>query len=511
MTAARAVLVALLLSSAGPVLAAGRPVIFTLAIGYNGAPRTGDGREAPPALRFADDDAAAFYQFGRSVGRRAYLLALLDADTQRRFPGLAAEARAPSLEQLNLVVAELNDQAAAAERAGDQPVVIISYSGHGVLDERGRGALTLLDGRLDQATLYQRVLAALRVRYVHLFIDACHAEAVVRPRDAQAQMVKLSGDELAGYISGATLDRFPHVGAIVASTANTEAHEWEVYRGGVFTHEVLSGLRGAADVNGDSLLEYSELAAFLSAANGAVTDPRARLDTVVRPPSLNPRAPIVELRGAGGLARLEGEPAALGGIYIEDGRGVRLVDLRTEPGFGVTLVLPPGQDLFLRAADREAELRLPGSGRVRLERLSWRALPMGKRGAIDASLRRGLFGTRFGRAYYQGFVDRDRDLVAVDLPVPEGAISGAPPPTPPARGHSAGRWTLIGAAGLAAGAAVAGGLALDARSDFERTNLQREAVSARDRYQTAGMAAVGLAATSAIVAAVGLWLGASDR
>src|SRR6185436_11689410 len=402
-------------------------------------------------------------------------------------------------------IAELNAQAAAVERAGDQPVVILSYSGHGVLDERGRGALTFLDGRLDQAMLYERVLAALHVRYVHLLIDACHAEAVVRPRDAQAQMVKLSGQELAGYVSAATLDRFPHVGAIVASTANTEAHEWEVYRGGVFTHEVLSGLRGAADVNGDSLLEYSELAAFLSAANGAVTDPRARLDTVVRPPALNPRTPIVELRGVAGLARLHGEPAALGGIFIEDGRGVRLVDLRAEPGFGVTLVLPPGQDLFLRAADREAELRLPGSGRVNLERLTWRRLPVGKRGAIDESLRRGLFGTRFGRAYYQGFVDRDRDLVSVDLATPEIAVSAAPAPAP-ARGRSAARWTLIGAGGLAAGAAVAGGVALDARGDFDRTNLQRASVNARDRYERAGTVAAGLAITAAISAAVGLWL-----
>src|SRR4029453_685441 len=130
--------------------------------------------------------------------------------------------------------------------------------------------------------LYQRLLGELRARYVHLLVDACHAEAVVRPRDAQAEVVKVSQGELVDYLAGTTLARFPHVGAIIASSANTQAHEWDAYRGGVFTHEVLSGLRGAADVNGDRLVEYSELAAFLSAANGAVMDARARLDTVVR-------------------------------------------------------------------------------------------------------------------------------------------------------------------------------------------------------------------------------------
>jgi uncharacterized caspase-like protein len=48
----------------------------------------------------------------------------------------------------------------------------------------------------------------------------------------------------------------------MASASNTQAHEWDDYQTGVFTHELLSGLRGGADVNGDGRVEYSEMAAF---------------------------------------------------------------------------------------------------------------------------------------------------------------------------------------------------------------------------------------------------------
>jgi uncharacterized caspase-like protein len=217
-------------------------------------------------------------------------------------------------------------------------VVLVFYSGHGRRREDGPASLTLLDGELTQKVLYEHILGALQARYVHLLVDACHAEAVVHPRDAQAAVVDAAPADVASYLSEKTLARFPHVGAIVASTSSAQAHEWDVYQRGVFTHEVLSGLRGAADVDGNGQIEYSELAAFLAAANRSVRDPRARLETVVRPPSPQSRG------AAGRPARAAGgeppaRPAGRAGAAVDRGRPRRAAAgrahrarLRREPG-----------------------------------------------------------------------------------------------------------------------------------------------------------------------------------
>jgi hypothetical protein len=84
-----------------------------------------------------------------------------------------------------------------ATRAGDEVTVWFFYSGHGWLDDEGRANLTLADGALSQDMLYNEVLPALPGRTVHLMIDACHAEALIRPRDVTAETVEVSASEVA--------------------------------------------------------------------------------------------------------------------------------------------------------------------------------------------------------------------------------------------------------------------------------------------------------------------------
>jgi hypothetical protein len=496
----RAPLVAALLAlTAGPARAAS--VLFTIAIGNN-APPSSDVEGELGALHFADDDAAAVHQLGRSLARRSFLLTIADRETQERFPDVIGEARPPSLHELTRVIQELNHELALATAAGDETSVIIFYSGHGSVGADGRAALTFLDGPLTRDELYDEVLTPLQARYVHLLVDACHAEAVVRPRDAQAQVVPLSRDAAAAYLGQATLARFPHVGAIIATTAAQQAHEWDGYQRGVFTHELLSGLRGGADVNGDGRVEYSELGAFLVAANRGVLDPRGRPVAVVRPPPLNPRTPLVDLRSATGAARLRGRPGPLGAFHVEDDRGVRVLDLRAEDAFGVELLVPAAT-LFVRAGDREAELQLRPGQSAAFHQLSLRPLSARPRGALDRSLRAGLFATRFGPAYYAGFVDNRADLVAVDLPP-----AGSPASEPRARYAP---WLLGGAAALAATSALFGGVALDARRDVQRTDIAVEALAARDRYDRARYAAFGFLGAALVAAVAGLWSRGAER
>jgi hypothetical protein len=497
-----AALLALLGSSASAA-----PALFTVSIGYNGLPAwssAADSQLAP--LHFADDDAFAVHELGRALGRRAYLLTMPDRETAARFPALVGEARPPSLSELALVVQELNVQLAAAERAGDETSVIIFYSGHGTLGENGQGSLALLDGALTQQHLYEQVLARLHARYVHILVDACHAESVVRPRDGRALTTTVSVAAAAAYVAEMTLARFPNTGAIVSSTSAAQAHEWEVYQGGVFTHEVLSGLRGAADVNGDRRVEYSELAAFLAAANRSVADPRARLDTVVKPPIVNPRAAIVDLGGARGFAHLKGRPATLGAFFVEDAGGVRLLDLRAESGFLVEVLLPPTH-LFLRNGGTEVELRLDPEQTITFETLALGPTVTRARGAIDSSLHRGLFATRFGPSYYSGFVDRAPEWVSVDLPVSLEALEIPPPPAP----RRLSPWFAGGAAVLAGTAAIFGGMALEARGEYNDTDLANSSGAVRERYDRARYASIGFGASALVAAGVAWWLWSVHR
>ncbi len=480
---------------------------YVIAIGNNAPPPS---TEALPELRYSDDDAADFYLLTRDLAREAVLLSVLDAQSQQRFPDLAARARPATLAELRRAVAELRPRFEADARAGHEPVLLFFYSGHGSRGgAAGPASLALLDGALTRELLYDEVLAALPARYVHLLVDACHAEAVVRPRDLDGEVVPLTAEDVRSYAAGSTLARFPHVGALVATASDAQAHEWDHYQRGVFSHQVLSGLRGAADVDGDGRIEYSELYAFLAAANREVVDPRARLEVVAQPPRLNRRAPIVDLGQLRGAARLAGRPAALGGFFVEDARGNRLLDLRSEPAHVVALALPAGEPLFVRTYDdREAALRLAPGATVTFAELPLAASAR-RRGAIDLSLHQGLFATSYGPRYYRGFVDRNEGLPAVPVRDDKLALLDAPPPPPPRPPRDDPRGEALIGAGVALGVAgvFCAGLAAQARADYDRDveHIERIASDANRRFigfQAA--AAVALAASLASVA-LGVW------
>src|SRR6185436_19918898 len=195
------------------------------------------------------------------------------------------------------------------------------------------------------------------------------------------------------------------------------------------------------------------------------------------------------------VSRLRGQPAGLGVLSIEDARGARLLDVRTEPGFAVNLVVPSGETLFVRSQEREAEVTLAPGQTQSIERLAFRASGVRPRDALDSSLRRGLFATGFGPAYYRGFVDRSADLVPVDLAAHDGVDAEVTAAPGPRRVN----WWVTGAAGaLAAGAGVFTGLALDARRDYQRAPFERDSLAARDRYDRDRSWAIGLGSAAVV-------------
>jgi hypothetical protein len=363
----------------------------------------------------------------------------------------------------------------------------------------------------------------LPARFIHLVVDACHAEAFVRPRDVDAKMESLSDTERAAYVEASTLARFPNVGAVLASSMSAQSFEWDAYQGGVFAHEFLSGLRGGADTNGDGAVEYSEMAAFLAAANMRVSDPRARLSIVTQPPRVDRRAPLIEHAVLSDQFTLAGRADGNWSrpFFVETERGERILDVFAERGSRIALKLPAREKLYVVRSDGEVSLNAKEGTRIALESLTPAPPRIRPRGSLALSMERGLFGTPFGPTFYAGYMtDRDGFVAVpsvVDVDEPAHRTS-SPVAVSSAREDGSlrkpiGTALLIGAGAAAVTSGVFVGLSLDARADYENTNLEREASEARSRFYnyralawgTAGMA-VALGASGAVIL---LWPDAS--
>ena len=479
---------------------------YAIAIGYNGV-LSGDPADLRP-LRFADDDAIAFAEFAAETVHEVHLLTVPDADTRRRLGDSLPATRPPTLGELRVAVADVRQAIDEDASTQTKSVVYVYYSGHGSSgDSEREAALALADGALTRSVLYDEVLAMLSGASVHLFVDACHAEAVVRARDAEAQVVPTTDEDRRGYALTQTLSRFPNVGAVLATASSAQAHEWEAYLGGVFTHELLSGLRGAADVNGDGRIEYSELAAFLAAANGAVRDPRARLEPLVQAPVYDPRQPIVDRLRRANVAVLDVRGIDGSALFVEDDRGDRLADVRPESGYGLRLSLPANRTWYVHTVRGEAEVR-PASGQlVSLERLAFHAQRSDGRGRLESALHEGLFARPFGWAYYRGFVDAVPGMTAV--PWSSTPWNSRVEPGERRDPLRAWIWASAGAsAALAAGAITFGVLALRDKHDYDASPYEVPSSAAASRYaRDTGVAyALGSGAVLGAVAAVVLFL-----
>jgi hypothetical protein len=433
--------------------------IHTLVIGNNRVPRVGTrASEALRVLKYADDDAAAFFDFFAGAADSEQLLTIMDARSQRLYPHLVSVAVPPTKAALDAAVSALAGRIRDLHAAGHTSAVFVFFSGHGFVNQAGSASLALDDAELTRTTLYRDILEKLPADRLHLFVDACHAEAVVRPRDLEATVTAVTASEANAVLLHETLARFPRVGAILASTNQALAHEWDDIKHGIFTHELLSALRGAADVNRDRIIEYSEVFAFLSAANRDVSDERARLSVVARAPEANRRVALVELERLSGTRRvwLSDVSAVEAPVEIEDSAGRRLATLRTEPGYLADLLLPANRELRIRSGGQEASLSVPAGRRIPFASLEFQAVGVRIRGTEGEAVRRGLFASAYGPGYYRGFIDHAEDFIPVPLHAQTALDSPGPVAERERRPISPAPLHWVAAAGLSS--SVASGL-----------------------------------------------------
>jgi hypothetical protein len=255
-------------------------------------------------LQYADDDGAKTWELFSLFADRTSLFVVLDADSARLHPEAARNAESPERAAIFDKLARYNAEMERDLDRGDEPELFFIYAGHGDVDGDGQGYINLRDAKLTRAELYRDVIAPSKAKFVHVVVDACKSYFLVNARGAHKRWVDDSvpaeegaaGDaHLQAFLEEEQLERHPRAGVIVATSGDQETHEWARYRGGILSHELRSALSGAADVNGEGKIEYSELRAFLAAANARVRNPEARVDVFARAPALDRHRPIVDL------------------------------------------------------------------------------------------------------------------------------------------------------------------------------------------------------------------------
>lgn len=377
--------------------------------------------ESVADLRFADDDGARFFTFFESIATDARLLTVLDATTQARFPSLAARTRPPNRAELTQAYAALNAKMKADRERGLNPIFFFVFTGHGKRGPSGEGTISLLGSNFSRGELFDQVLTPLQASTAHLIIDACDSYFFVNQRGSlptgpsQAAVVSQ-------FLEEKTLAKFPDVGVVLSTSSQQESHEWAAIEAGVFSHEVLSALRGAADVNADAHIEYSELKAFVAAANERVSDPRGKVAMFAKAPARDGHAALSDLTqpGRGAFLLL---PAQLEGRHwIEDAHGVRLADFNKEAERALVLLMPAGVELFVRTATQEATWQARPSTVTNARTLSWHAQGVASRGgSLDDNFRKHLFERPFGARFYGGFVASSGELAVA--PAAEADLS----------------------------------------------------------------------------------------
>lgn len=439
-------------------------------------------------LHFADDDAARYSDLFAALGIDTVLLARMDANTRRLHAAAAVKAGGPMLRVLDASVGDLAARVAIAKQKGQKTVFYFVYAGHGNV-EHGAGYISLEDARLAGRDLETRVLDKVMADEAHFIVDACQSYFLAYSRGPGGKRRSVTGFSGLG-----SLGKRPEVGVLLSTSSARESHEWERVQAGVFSHEVRSGLYGAADADGDGSVTYQEMAAFVQRANAAIPNERFRPDVYAHPPAKT--ASLLDLR-RGLVRRIDIEGAQAAHYMVEDQNGVYLAQFHNEAGERVHLVRPraAGRVYLERLSDAKEYVIEEEPDVVSTSALALVAPRAQARGAAHEAFSK-MFELPFGRGNVAGFVFR----------VPAEVDSS---PSPDARSTSWRTVTGYGLLGLAGVGAVVGGLSLYSAhrkaDDVNQNSSLLDVAQRNDEIRTSnivGGVSLGIAGAAAVTGAV---------
>ena len=306
---------------------------YAITVGHN----IGHAGEEP--LRFAERDARRFRDVLVELGgvKKPDALLLLG----------------PSKARVKAALSRIERALAKARQKGRQATVIFYFAGHGDMTH-----LHLGREKLERRALLER-FRRLKADLKLVILDACQTSWVGRARGVR------SGPSFAINV----LQPARHKGVVVIhSTRKGEpAHESDALGGAVFTHYLVSALRGAADVDLDGRVTLLE--AYTYAFRHTVRQ-SARGSSVVQHPSFK-----MKLKGSGALILTEPNKSRAS-LILPSGKGVRYLIFQQRSGAVVAeamgmgkrrlrLAVPSGRLLIQRRLRRRfqvAQVNLPYGG-----------------------------------------------------------------------------------------------------------------------------------------------------
>ncbi len=153
---------------------------------------------------------------------------------------------------------ELEQWLPSVTKPGDR--VLVYFAGHGFIGPGGKGYLAPYDidrhnvaGTAYPMDTLGRVFSSdIQGKWKVLITDACHSGAIT-PEDNPAQL------------NGALKDLNPSLFSLTASRDREQSFESPEFGGGhgIFTYYVAEGMKGAADTNGDGVVDADELAEYV--------------------------------------------------------------------------------------------------------------------------------------------------------------------------------------------------------------------------------------------------------
>lgn len=447
--------------------------LFALLVGVN---RSVDGQ---PPLRYADDDAIRYQELFVQLGAKPYLVTRLDANTQRLYPKTTAIE--PTREGLSRAVGTLVREVAESKKNGFQTIVYVAYAGHGLLKD-GRGYVTLEDDRLSGDDLAEQVVSRIGADRTHLLVDACESFFLAYSRGPGGERRALPA-----WNNFTKLVANKSVGLLLSTSAALESHEWEGFQAGVFSHEVRSGLYGAADANHDGAITYRELAAFVSRAHAAIANEKYRPDVFSRSPESSDA--FAQLPAGTGRLGFSGVPPAR--YYVEDTRGIRYLDLYAT-GDMTTLRPAPGSHLYVRRHTDDLEYRIHADAAdANVAQLPEQPASARTRGAANDA---------FDRLFELPFHQRD-----VDAYIPPKPETWTRPPT-----NSARKTAAIATIGVGVAAGLVGSVlfwrANALQDSLSDASSQRDATRVNQRVSDLNQAGMWSLIGGGIAAGVGTTL-----
>lgn len=312
-----------------------------------------DGGEGRATLRYAESDAYALAKVLRQVGGLAS-----DGEIQvyRATP-----------RKLRQAIARATEMAEEARARGERIELVFYYSGHS--DEKG---LLLGNQRMSYADL-RAELRGIPADVQIAILDSCASGAFTRLKGGTRRPPFLVGS--ASKVEGYAF--------LTSSSAEETAQESDRIGGSFFTHFLVSGLRGAADRDGDRKVTLSEAYQFAydeTLEHTQTTSEGAQHAAYDMRLSGSGELVMTDLRKADARLSLDGD--LKGRVWVRGARGQLAAELvATGDGTPIVLALEPGKYTITVEQEgrmRQASVSLHSRGKAELSASDLRRVPREK-------------------------------------------------------------------------------------------------------------------------------------